>query len=85
MSARYFFHLTYDEPTNCYLIHLVIDAAALEHRDIDDEELLESLEAGAHDTTTDNPVNTRTLDLFYDLLDAYLEDQALNRPFYATL
>ena len=42
--------------------------------DIDDEELLESLEAGAHDTTTDNPVNTRTLNLFYDLFDAYLED-----------
>ena len=85
MSARYFFHLTYDEPTNRYLINLVIAAAALELRDIDDDDLLESLDAGAHDTTTHNPVNTRTLDLFYDLLDAYLEDQTLNRPLYATL
>ena len=50
-----------------------------------DTEKCVSLDAGAHDTTTHNPVNTRTLDLFYDLLDAYLEDQALNRPFYATL
>ena len=80
MSARYFFHLTFNEPTNRYLINLVIASAALEHRDIDDEELLEGLKAGAHDTTTDNPVN-----LFYDLFDAYLEDQALNCPFYATL
>ena len=85
MSARYFFHLTYDEPNNRYLINLVIAAAALEHRDIDDDDLLESLDAGAHDTTTHNPVNTRTLDLFYDLLDVYLEDQTLNRTFYATL
>ena len=85
MSARYFFHLTFDEPNNRYLINLVIASAALEHGDIDDDELLESLEAGAHDTTTNNPVNTRTLDLFYDLIAAYLEDQALNRPFYATL
>ena len=80
MSARYFFHLTFDEPNNRYLINLVIASAALEH-----DELLESLKAGAHDTTTDNPVNTRTLNLFYDLFDAYIEDQALNRPFYATL
>ena len=85
MSARYFFHLTYDEPTNRYLINLVIAAASLELRDIDDDDLLESLEAGAHDTTTVNPVNTCTLNMFYDLLDAYLEDQTLNRPFYATL
>ena len=85
MSARYFFHLTFDETNNRYLINLVIAAASLEHRDIDDEWLLESLEVGAHNTTTDNPVNTHTLNLFYDLFDAYIEDQALNRPFYTTL
>ena len=85
MSARYFFQLTYDEPTNRYLINLVIAAASLELRDIDEDDLLDSLEAGSHDTTTVNPVNTRTLNMFYDLLDAYLEDQTLNRPFYATL
>ena len=85
MSARYFFHLTYDETNNRYLINLVIAAAALVHGDIDEEELLDSLETGVHDTNTENPVNTRTLNLFYDLFNAYLEDQALNRPFYATL
>ena len=85
MSARYFFHLTFDETNNRYLINLVIAAVALEHGDIDEEELLESLKVAAPHTTTDNPVNTRTLNLFYDLFDAYLEDQALNRPFYATL
>ena len=85
MSARYFFQLRYDEPTNRYLINLVIAAASLELRDIDDDDLLDSLDASSHDTTTVNPVNTRTLNMFYDLLDAYLEDQTLNRPFYATL
>ena len=85
MSARYFFQLTYDEPTNHYLINLVIAATSLKLKDIDEDDLLDSLEAGSHDTTTVNPVNTRTLNMFYDLLDAYLEDQTLNRPFYATL
>ena len=85
MSARYFFHLTYDKTNNRYLINLVIAAAALVHGNIDDEELLDSLEAGDHDTDTENPVDKRTLNLFYELFDAYLEDQALNRPFYATL
>ena len=85
MSARYFYHLTYDKTNNRYLINLVIATAALVHGDIDEEELLDSLETGVHDTNTENPVNTRTLNLFYDLFDAYLEDQALNRPFYATL
>ena len=51
MSARYFFQLTYDEPTTRYLINLVIAAASLELRDIDEDDLLESLEAGTHVTT----------------------------------
>ena len=55
MSARYFYHLTFDETNNRYLINLVIAPAALEHGDIDDEELLDSLEAGAHVTTTPPP------------------------------
>ena len=85
MSARYFFHLTYEETNNRYLINLVVPAAALVHGDIHDEELLDSLEASDHDTDTENHVDTRTLNLFNDLFEAYLEDQALNRPFYATL
>ena len=85
MSARYFFHLTYDKTNNRYLINLVTAAAALVHGNIDEEGLLDSLEAGDHDTDTENPVDTRTLNLFNDLSEAYLEDQALNRPFYANL
>ena len=85
MSARYFFHVTHDETNNRYLIELVIAAAALVHRDIDDPEILESLEAGENDTDTENVLDTRTLNLISDLYDAYLQDQSSNLPFYSSL
>ena len=85
MSAWYLFHLTYDETNNRYLINLVIAAAALVHGNIDDEEILDSLEAGDTDTDTENVLDTRTLNLINDLYEAYLEDQASNRPFYSSL
>mgnify|MGYP001226629592 CR=1 FL=1 len=53
MSARYFFHLTHDETNNRYLIELIVAAAAPIHRDINDTEILESLEAGENDTDTE--------------------------------
>ena len=88
MSVRYFYHLTRDDENNRYLINVVIATAFLEQGHInvvDDADLLASLAPGTHDTRTSNPVNSRTLDLFYDVLDLYLQEGTINRPYYATL
>ena len=88
MSVRYFYHLTRDDENNRYLINVVIATAFLEQGHInvvDDADLLASLAPGTHDTSTSNPVNSRTLDLFYDVLDLYLQEGTINRPYYATL
>ena len=90
MSVRYFYHLTRDEDSGRYLINLVITTAFLEQGilDPDNEEdalLLAAMALGRHDTPTNNPLNTRTLNTFYDVFDLHLQEGAINRPYYATL
>ena len=85
MSVRYFYHLTRDEDSGRYLINVVITTAFLEQGILDPDSEEDAMALGKHDSPTNNPLNTRTLNTFYDVLDLYLQEGTINRPYYATL
>ena len=90
MSVRYFYDLTRDEDSGRYLINLVIMTAYIQQGHLDggeeeDAALFEAMSVGRQKSPTINPLNTRTLNTFYDVLDLYLQEGAINRPYYATL